>query len=486
MKHWIPILTAVAYFVTLLVIARLTSKKGGSDMQDFYLAGKNVPWYLVAWGMLGNSLSGVTFISVPGTIGNAGMEYFQVVMGYVAGYAVIAFVLLPLYYKMNLTTIYGYLSSRIGPRAYKTGAWFFLLSRLLGTSARLLLVAGVLQQFMFDSLGVPFFLTVAGTLLLILFYTMDGGMKTLVWTDALQSTCLVAAVLLTLYLLMGQSGSVVHEDEFTRIFNFNPNDSHYFWKQFLGGAFIAIVMTGLDQDQMQKNLICRNLKDAQTNMFSFSLAMAVVNFCFLFLGVLLFRYCQTQGLSLPEQSDHVYPWLALDVLGDKMPLLAILFMLGLTASAYSSADGAMTALTTSFCVDILGIKTDSAQTLAQRRNVHIGMAFLIFACILILRQLTLVDPENKDNSIIGIVLKIATFTYGPLLGMFSFGILTRRITRDRWVPYFSIGIPFLLLILYNSQEYIWKEYKLGNELLLLNGFLVFTGLYVFSDRKQNR
>jgi Na+/proline symporter len=478
MNVWIPVLTAGLYFAGLLIIARLTSRKGGNTMDDFYLAGKQVPWYMVAWGMLGNSLSGVTFISVPGTVGAAGMEYFQVVLGYVAGYSVIAFVLLPLYYRLNLTTIYGYLHGRIGPRAYKTGAWFFLISRLLGTSARLLLVAGVLQYFLFDRYGIPFSVTVAGTLMLIMLYTVNGGMKTLVWTDVLQSTCLVGAVLVTLYLMPFS----IADETYSRIINLDVHHARYLWKQFIGGAFIAIVMTGLDQDQMQKNLICKNLKDAQTNMLSFSVAMAIVNFGFLTLGVMLFSYCNVNGLMPPERTDHLYPWIALEVLGKDIPLLAILFMLGLTASAYSSADGALTALTTSFCVDILGLKENDALAIRKRRLVHIGMAFSVFACILVLRYISDHQTQDTDNSVITMVLRLAGFSYGPLLGMFAFGLITKRKTNDKYVPAISIIIPIFMMLIYSVQDQIWENYRLGNELLLFNGALVFCLLYIFSKK----
>jgi Na+/proline symporter len=487
MIEWtfLPIATLALYFGLLLLIARFTRHKGDSSMQDFYLAGKNIPWYLVAWGMLGNSLSGVTFISVPGMVGKAGMEYFQVVMGYVAGYAVIAFILLPLYYKLNLTTIYGYLENRIGVRAYKTGAAFFLLSRLLGTSARLLLVAGVLHEFIFSNWGIPFSLTVAATILLILLYTVEGGMKTLVWTDALQSTCLVGAVLLTLYLLPGVSIFDSNNDSLTRMINLNPADSSFFLKHFLGGAFIAIVMTGLDQDQMQKNLICKDVKAAQKNMISFSIAMAFVNLCFLILGVLLFRYCSDNQLAVPEQSDHLYPWLALEVLGKEYPILSILFLLGLTASAYSSADGALTALTTSFSVDILGIRRDSSQNIRKRKTVHILMAILLFICILGLREISSRQAPGSDNSIISWVLKIATFTYGPLLGMFAFGILTSKPTNDRMVPYIALVAPLICLLLYFFQDTLFQSYRFGNELLLLNGSITLLLLLLFSINNKS-
>lgn len=478
---FLPVITLLAYLGLLLLIARLTRNKGETGMQDFFLAGKSAPWLLVAWGMLGNSLSGVTFISVPGMVGKAGMEYFQVVLGYVAGYGVIAGILLPLYYKMNLTTIYGYLEERIGTRAYKSGAAFFLLSRLLGTAARLLLVAGVLHEFIFSAWNIPFPLTVAGTILLILLYTVEGGMKTLVWTDALQSTCLVGAVILTLFLIPGTSDLFAsQEDHLTRIFNFNPNEPSFFLKHFLGGAFIAIVMTGLDQDQMQKNLICKDIRAARKNMITFSLAMAIVNLCFLLLGVLLFRYCADHQLSIPEKSDHLYPWLALEVLGNEYPLLTILFLLGLTASAYSSADGALTALTTSFTVDILGIRTDSHQNIRTRKWVHIGMAMLLFLSILGLRWLAERQSPGADNSIISWVLKLATFTYGPLLGMFAYGILTQKKPQDKLVPLFCLVAPLITLLLYLFESQLFQTYRFGNELLLLNGFITFILLWITS------
>jgi len=306
-------------------------------------------------------------------------------------------------------------------------------------------------------------------------------MKTLVWTDVLQSSCLVGAVIVTLYLMP----FTVADEAYTRIINLDLNHSRYFWKQFIGGAFIAIVMTGLDQDQMQKNLICKNLKDAKTNMLSFSIAMAVVNLGFLFLGVMLFSYCDLNDLTLPSRTDHVYPWIALDVLGGEIPLLSILFMLGLTASAYSSADGALTALTTSFCVDILGLKEDRPETIRTRRRVHIGMAVSVFVCILVLQYISDHQTQDADNSIITMVLRLAGFSYGPLLGMFAFGLLTRRKTIESIVPTISVIIPTLMVILYYMQEYIWQDYRLGNELLLLNGTLVFITLFIFSKRDLN-
>jgi Na+/proline symporter len=346
-------------------------------------------------------------------------------------------------------------------------------------------VAGVLQEFIFSEWGIPFEITVAGTIALILFYTIDGGMKTLVWTDALQSTCLVGAVLLTLYLIPGASWLAGNEDHYTRIFNFNPAEASFFLKHFLGGAFIAIVMTGLDQDQMQKNLICKDIGSAQKNMITFSLAMAVVNFCFLLLGVVLYRYCDLNHLSIPEKSDHLYPWLALDLLGNQIPALMILFLLGLTASAYSSADGALTALTTSFSIDILDIREDTPNNLKTRKIIHVGMAMILFLAILVLNGLASRQTPGSDNSIISWVLKLATFTYGPLLGMFAFGILTKRKTRDRWVPFVSILAPLLCLFLYTQQEKLFESYKLGNELLLLNGLISFLLLFVFSIENKH-
>jgi Na+/proline symporter len=487
LPFWIPLLL-ISYLGTLLFIARLTQKKSKqtqspADSNPFFLAGKQVPWYLVAWGMIGNSLSGVTFISVPGLVGTQGMIYLQVVSGYILGYTVIAGVLLPIYYKMSLTTIYTYLLERLGMKAYKTGSWFFILSRLLGTSARLFLVADILQTFIFQHWGIPFSITVTLTLLLILGYTLEGGMATLVWTDALQSLFLVGALVLTILYLPSPIEVHAHHPEWFRCIDWNLNSTSFWGKQFLGGALIAIVMTGLDQDQMQKNLICKNLKDAQKNMLSFSVAIAIVNVGFLILGAGLYYLSAVHQIDLPAKTDHMYPYLALNYLGKEIPILAALFLLGLTASAYSSADGALTALTTSFCIDILGFERKKINnSIKVRKWVHAGMALSLWIIINLFYQFQSMD---KNGQVIHWVLTLATYTYGPLLGMFAFGLFTHRKVKDNFTPWIACSAPIICVGLQSYASAILPGYTLGYELLLINALLVFSGLWLCSIPKNN-
>lgn len=479
------------YFALLLIIAWWTTRNDRTtSLQDFYLASHKAPWYVVAYGMVGTQISGVTFISVPGAVGALsgagvvnGMGYFQVVLGYIVGYAVIAFVLMPIYYRLNLTSIYQYLGQRIGPNAYKAGALFFLLSRSTGAAARTYLMALVLQYLVADALGVPFWLTVTMILAQILIYTSRGGMKTLLWTDTLQSTCLIGAVIITVYIVLEALGgpapalSRVFASDYGRIFFLDDwRAGNYFWKEFLSGAFICIVMTGLDQSQMQKNLSCKNIREAQWNMGSYTPAMMGVNFFLLLLGALLYLYVAQFGLTLPPKSDQLYPFLAFTHLG---LLVAILFMLGLTAAAYSSADDALTAMTTSFTLDILHTdRLPEAQAQRIKRWTIIGFAALLVLIVLLLRASEAL--QTKDFSVIALVLKLAGYTYGPLLGMFAFGIATKRTTNDRLVPYVCLAAPLICLALDLLGAYVW-HFSFGNALILVNGLLVFTGLWVLGN-----
>ncbi|TNF24639.1 MAG: sodium:solute symporter [Bacteroidetes bacterium] len=467
-----------AYFVLLVVIGKITSKGASND--DFFIAKRSAPWPVVAFGMIGASLSGVTFISVPGWVGTTQFSYMQMVLGYLLGYAFIALVLMPLYYRLNLTSIYSYFKDRFGTVSYRTGAWFFLLSRTIGSAFRLYLVAGVLQLAVFDAMGVPFVITVIATILLIWVYTAEGGIKTIVWTDTLQTTFMLLAVGLTIWAIgselnLGLSGLVqtVRESDYSRIFFFeNGNGPKFFWKQFLGGAFIAVVMTGMDQDMMQKNLSCRNIGDAQKNMFSFSIVLVFVNLLFLSLGALLYVFAATRGIEIPTRTDDLYPMLAT---GGHLPLMiGVLFILGLIAAAYSSADSALAALTTSFCIDILDIgqRPKESQTVIRKR-VHIMMSVMMVIVILIFRAV-------NNDSVISAVFTAAGYTYGPLLGLFSFGMVTKRAVRDNLTPVVCVLSPIICYVLNLYSVELLGGYKFGFELLILNGALTFLGLFLIS------
>jgi len=470
------------YFGVLLLISFLTNR-GGSNA-DFFKAGKQSPWYLVAFGMIGASLSGVTFISVPGWVEASKFSYFQVVLGYTVGYAVIGTVLLPLYYRLNLTSIYTYLEGRFGRSSYKTGASFFLLSRIVGASFRLYLVAIVLQSLVFDSMGVPFWATVAITIALIWLYTFKSGIKTIVWTDTLQTLFMLIAVGVAIYYVstdLGIDGSglftFIAESDMSQIFFFDDwKSGDHFVKQFLSGAFIAIVMTGLDQDMMQKNLTCRNLKDAQKNMFWFTIVLTVVNLVFLALGVLLTVYAQQNGID--AHKDLLFPTIATQSgLGVG---IAIFFLLGLIAAAYSSADSALTALTTSFSIDILEIekKYDAAKQVVIRKRIHVLMSLVLMAVIIIFNYLI------GDASVIAKVFTFAGYTYGPLLGLYAFGLFTNWQVKDSYVPLVALLTPFMgFTIDYCSSAWFGFEFKFF--ILVLNGFLTFLGLLIFIRTQKN-
>jgi SSS family transporter len=469
------------YFLLLLSISYITGKNDSNE--DFFRAGKQSPWYLVAFGMIGASLSGVTFISVPGWVEASEFSYMQVVFGYLAGYFIIAYVLMPIYYRLNVTSIYEYLEGRFGLVSYKVGAVSFFVSRVLGASFRLFLVAIVLQEFVFDSFGIPFEITVVFSILLIWIYTFRGGIKTIVFTDTLQTLFMLVSVGLSIYFIndkLGWSfGEFLASDElkeYSKVFYTGDFlDRNHFIKSFVGGMFITICMTGLDQDMMQKNLSCRNLKDAQKNMVSFSVVLVVVNFVFLLLGALLFIYAEKFGIGLPvmdgsPKSDLLFPEITLN--NGLGPVVGITFMLGLIAAAYSSADSALTALTTSFCVDFLGIQKRPEETRKKiRKTTHIWMSLLLIVVVILFKYVL-------DRNVIDGLLTVATYTYGPLLGMFAFGILTRHAVMDRYVWIIAVlSVSIIYGLAQVPPEYL-GGYVVGYELLPLNGLLTFIGLYL--------
>jgi SSS family transporter len=469
----------LGYFLVLIIISYITGKNDSNV--DFFKAGKQSPWYLVAFGMIGASLSGVTFISVPGWVEASQFSYFQVVLGYMVGYVVVAFVLLPVYYKLNLTSIYEYLFQRFGFVSHKTGAFFFFISRVLGAAFRLYLVAIVLQQFVFSEWNVPFEITVIISILLIWIYTFRGGIKTIVWTDTLQTLFMITAVVLSIYFItnsLGWSFSEFLESEelksYSTIFNTDSIlDKNYFLKSFFGGLFSTICMTGLDQDMMQKNLTCKSLKDAQKNMLSFSVVLTLVTFLFMLLGALLFIYAKQNNIAIPlldgkPKTDLLFPEIALNSgLGIT---LGITFILGLIAAAYSSADSALTSLTTSFCVDILDMKDKSEQQQKSiRKKTHIGMSVLLVVVIIAFKYIL-------NSNVINSLLTVAGYTYGPLLGLFAFGIFTTYKIKDRYVWMVALASVTIVFMLGSIPANYLGGYVIGYELLPLNGLFTFLGL----------
>ncbi|HOE38576.1 MAG TPA: sodium:solute symporter [Bacteroidales bacterium] len=466
----------LSYFGVLLVVSFFTSRNVNNA--GFFLGNKKSPWYIVAIGMLGSSISGVTFISVPGWVQTTQMTYLQMVLGFVAGYVVIAHVLLPLYYRLNLTSIYTYLDLRFGRFSYKTGASFFLLSRSIGSAARLYVVANVLQIVIFNQLNIPFWVTVIVTILLIWLYTFKGGIKTIIWTDTLQTIFLFTALIATIIIVARELGldfsgivSTINNSEMSKVFEFKDwRSSQHFLKQFLSGAFITIVMTGLDQDMMQKNLSCRNIKEAKRNMLTYGVVFLPANLLFLSLGILLMTFVNSIGIPADSEliaGDNLYPYVATTQLG---PVVLILFLIGLMASAYSSADSALAALTTSFTVDIIGIKNKTEQQIKKTRTwVHLAISFLMAIMIIVFNLV-------NEKSIINAIYAIAGYTYGPLLGLYAFGLFTKYKVRDKIVPIIAILSPILCyLISYLLKKY--ADYNTGYELLLLNGFITFMGLW---------
>ena len=474
-----------AYFLVLILISYFTGKNDSNA--DFFKAGKQSPWYVVAFGMVGASLSGVTFISVPGWVEDIQFSYMQVVIGYLFGYFVVAFVLLPLYYRLNLTSIYEYLLDRFGKVSHKTGAFFFFVSRVLGAAFRLYLVAIVLQQFVFDDLGVRFEFTVVISILLIWIYTNRGGIKTIVWTDTLQTLFMIVAVILSIVLInkeLGWSfGEFLASDELKDYNSFLQTDSfldrNYFIKSFVGGMFVTICMTGLDQDMMQKNLTCKSLKDAQKNMVSFSFVLVGVTFLFMLLGVLLFIYAKRNDIGIPlmdgtPKTDLLFPEIALNSgLG---LTLSITFMLGLIAAAYSSADSALTSLTTSFCVDFLNIDKKGQQEQKKvRKQTHIAMSLMLVVVIIAFKYIL-------SSNVIDSLLTVAGYTYGPLLGLFAFGIFTKHKIKDGYVWIVALLSVVIIVLVANVPSSYLGGYVLGYELLPFNGLLTFLGLWLIREK----
>lgn len=473
----------VLYFLVLMAIARFTSQDSNAG---FFMGNRQSPWYVVAFGMIGASLSGVTFISVPGWVGSINFTYMQMVFGYLVGYAVIITVLLPLYYKLNLTSIYSYLGERFGTNSYKMGAWFFMVSRIIGASFRLYLVAMVFEITIFEKLemDVPFAAVVLLTIALIWLYTAKGGMKTIIWTDTLQTGFMLLAVVVTLVVIgqkmeLGFTDMVqtVYESPYAQMFEFSDwRNAHFFFKDFLAGAFIAIVMTGLDQDMMQKNLTCKTLGESQKNMAWFSSILVFVNLLFLALGALLFIFSANQGIPIPEKGDELFASIATG--GYLGPIVALFFVLGLIAAAYSSADSALTALTTSFSVDILEVKKhEEAKQVQIRKRVHIGISLVLALIIIIFKEL-------NNDSVISELFKMAGFTYGPILGLFAYGIFTQKAIHDQWVVYVALVAPLVTYFLYKYSETLFNGYKMGFELLLINGLLTILGLMLITKKEE--
>ena len=468
-----------AYFGLLLFIAYLTSRK--TTAKSFFTGDKKSPWYLVAFGMIGTSLSGVTFISVPGGVLEGGWYYYQMVLGFFIGYFVIAFVLLPIYYKLNLTSIYRYLEHRLGFTAYQWGAGYFILSRTLGATVRLYLVINVLQLFVFDSLGIPFWFSSVLIIVMIIAYTLQGGVKTIVWTDTLQTVFMLLALVVCIFAIQSELNwswshilGQLEKTNMTKLWSTDYLRKDYFLKHVIGGAFITIAMTGLDQEMMQKNISVKSLKDAQKNMVVFSFVLLLVNALFLFLGGVLYLYASQQGLSF--KPDDVFP----TIVQKHLPLgIFIIFIVGLISALFPSVDGAITALTSSFCIDILGFERSKAlneqQQLRLRKIIHMSFALLFLLLVFYFKWM-----DNK--SIVDLIFLIAGYTYGPLLGLFAFGILTKRTLRNVMVPIVCLVSPLICYLLQTNSAYLFNGYAFGQELLLLNGSITFTLLYLTSKR----
>jgi Na+/proline symporter len=488
----------LSYFLLLLAVAWYTGRN--STNESFFIGNKNSNWMLVAFGMIGTSLSGVTFVSVPGGVGSGNFYYFQIVLGYLLGYMVIAFVLIPLYYKLNLTSIYTYLEKRFGVNAHKAGAFFFILSRLVGATARLYLVISVLQVFIFDKLNIPIELTALVILLLILLYTFEGGVKTIIYTDTLQTTGMLLGLIICIVFVVKSMGldftgalQLMHQKGYTKIFNTDVKAGSYFLKHIIGGMFIAIAMTGLDQEMMQKNISVKTIKDSQKNIISFSFVLVVVNLLFLFLGGMLYLYANANLISVPP--DDLFPTIALS---DKFSgAIGIVFIIALISALFPSVDGAITSITSCFCIDVLRIDKRNASEKENRQTrlkVHFTFAVVFFIMVLIFKAI-------NDKLIIDFILKFAGITYGPLLGLFSFGILTNRNLKEKLIiavcliaPVLALGIDVLCspewyekklhvsLGLKMLSESVFGGYKIGNELILINGILTFLGLYFISEK----
>lgn len=467
----IILLTVAAYFAVLMLFSRFTARRT-SDNETFFRANRRSPWYMVAFGMVGASISGITFVSVPGMVLRTDMTYIQTCIGFILGYFTIAFVLLPVYYRLNLTTIYSYLRKRLGMYSYKTGAWFFLISKMTGAAVRFYVVCIILQRFVMDSVYIPFPVTVVGMTLLIWLYTRRGGIKTLVWTDSFQTTCMFTALILIIYNVVTQLGMSLPEavmaiahDSHSNMFVMNDfMSTQNFWKQLFSGAFIAIVMTGLDQDMMQKNLTCKSLGEAQKDVCTYGFAFVPANLLFMALGVLLTMLAHKQGVAIPESGDELLPMFA--ATGQLGNAVTVFFTIGIVAASFSSADSALTALTTSYCVDIRQRPDDEI----LRRRAHVGVAVVFVVFIMLFRII-------NSTSVIDAIYVMCSYTYGPLLGLFAFGLLTQRCTYDRIVPFICVAAPLLCFVVDTITQRSFG-YKFGYELLVLNGLLTFTGLWI--------
>lgn len=496
----------LGYFLILLLVAYFTSRNSNND--SFFIGNRNSNWMLVAFGMIGTSLSGVTFVSVPGTVGAAGFQYFQVVIGYFLGYLVIAFILLPIYYKLNLTSIYLYLEKRFGPVSYKTGAIFFIVSRAFGATARMYLVVNILQLFILNTMGIPFWLTALVILVLILLYTFEGGVKTIVYTDTLQTSFMLIGLVVCIVTIMSKLDlsftaalATLKENKLSTLFNTDIKDPGFFLKQILGGAFITIAMTGLDQEMMQKNISVRTLRDSQKNILTLSTILIFVNFLFLFMGGLLYLYAAQTGSVI--KGDDLFPSIALG--GSLSVAISIIFIIGLISALFPSADGALTALTSSFCIDILGLKKKEGISEKQKKStrllVHLTFAIIFFLLVMLFKWI-------DDKSIIDVILKVAGYTYGPLLGLFAFGILTHRKIKDRYSLFICLLSPLIIfgLDFINNPDWfinrfdltdaggtlrglskqVFGGFKIGIEILIINGLLTFLGLYLISKKDVRR
>ncbi|NII23631.1 sodium:solute symporter [Pseudoflavitalea sp. X16] len=471
----------IGYFLLLLVVAYITSRN--SNNESFFIGNRNSNWMLVAFGMIGTSLSGVTFVSVPGAVGKDSFAYFQITLGYLIGYLVIAYVLLPLYYRLNLTSIYNYLSSRLGFISYKTGASFFILSRTLGATARLYLVVKILQDAILgnEPFNIPFWLTTLIILIMILLYTYEGGVKTIVYTDTLQTTCMllglvicVVYILKTMNISLGESLQAMGDKGYSKIFFTDPGSRFFFLKQIAAGAFITITMTGMDQEMMQKNISVKTLKDAQKNVVTLSLIMLGVILLFLVLGGLLHLFAAQEGIT--AKGDNLFPTIALQHMP---PVISAIFIIALISALFPSADGAITALTSSFCIDLVGLQRNKDWNEAQkkkiRQRVHLSFAVIFLLFVMVFRWI-------NNDSMITVILKVAGYTYGPLLGLFSFGILTKRVVEDKFVPIICVLAPVICYILDKYQKQLLGSFEIGLELLIINGLLTFTGLLIISKK----
>ena len=483
MNEIITIVTILGYFLLLLLVSHLTARDSSND--SFFRAGRRSPWFLVAFGMIGTSVSGVSFVSVPGYVGVTQMTYLQMCIGFFFGYLVIAFLLLPMYYRRGLTSIYSYLEQRFGLASQKSGSVLFLLSKMTGACARFYLVCLILQQFVFERFGVPFIVTVLIILVLVWLYTRRAGIRTLVYTDSLQTLCMLTALVVVIVLVMGKMNldwgalcQTVSESEYSRIFVWDDwMSKQSFWKQFLSGVFVAIVMTGLDQDMMQKNLTCKNLREAQKDVCTYGVFFIPVNFLFLVLGVLLYTFAAGQGIDVPAKTDQLFPILVQE--GWFGYGVTVLFVLGIAAAAFSSVDSALTALTTSFCIDILDIEKkqlDEVRATRIRRRVHIAVVFVFVIFTLIFKAL-------NSTSVIDAIYIMASYTYGPLLGLFAFGLFTHKMPRDRFIPVVCVLSP---VICYALSVIVpqYTGYQFGYELLMLNGLLTFAALWGLSLRHR--